>query len=314
VTLTVGTDDWYKYNHLTSGLIELDRPALDAEYVWVTLNNDLLIPSVHYNVTDNKKYVKLNVEIEENDTVELLHFADPLTVDKYGWRQFKDMLNRTHYKRLDDTDNIVLVNDLYWYDQSITVNDGSTLPAPEITSRVPGVIFINGERIEYFVRNDNVLSQLRRGTLGTGVKDLYLEGEDVFNQGPESSMPYKDETLTTVFTTDGTTNVYTLDFTPTSVNEFEVFVAGKRLRKNTISSYDFVALTAQDSPEGDVTLPAEFSVEGTTLTLLVTPTENVKVTVVRRQGIRWTEPGKPLGESESDIAKFLRASTVSLPR
>jgi hypothetical protein len=61
-------------------------------------------------------------------------------------------------------------------------------------------------------------------------------------------------------------------------------------------------------------LPAEFSVEGTTLTLLVTPTENVKVTVVRRQGIRWTEPGKPLGESESDIAKFLRASTVSLPR
>jgi hypothetical protein len=314
VSLTVGTDDWYKYNHLTSGLIELDRPALDAEYVWVTLNNNLLIPSVHYSVTDNKKYVKLNVDIEPNDTVELLHFADPVTVDKYGWRQFKDILNRTHYKRLDDTNNILLVKDLTWYDQSITVSDGSTLPAPEATSRSPGIIFINGERIEYFVRNGNVLSQLRRGTLGTGVKSIYLEGENVYNQGATSTMPYKDETLTTVFTADGTSSVYTLDFTSTSVNEFEVFVAGKRLRKNTISSYDFTNLVAQDSPEGDVTLPAEFSVDGDTLTLLETPPENVKVTVVRRQGIEWTSPGTPLGESESDIARFLRASTVSLPR
>mgnify|MGYP003644569808 FL=1 len=90
-------------------------------------------------------------------------------------------------------------------------------------------------------------------------------------------MPYKDETLTTVFTADGTSSVYTLDFTSTSVNEFEVFVAGKRLRKNTISSYDFTNLVAQDSPEGDVTLPAEFSVDGDTLTLLETPPENVKM-------------------------------------
>ena len=28
-------------------------------------------------------------------------------------------------------------------------------------------------------------------------------------------------------------------FTPNNVNEFEVFVAGKRLRKNSISSYVF---------------------------------------------------------------------------
>ena len=44
-------------------------------------------------------------------------------------------------------------------------------------------------------------------------------------------MPYKDETITTIFTADGTSQTYTLDFTPSNVNEFEVFVAGKRLRK-----------------------------------------------------------------------------------
>ena len=314
ISLTVGTTDWYQYNHLTAGLIELAKPALDAQYVWVTLNGNLLIPSVHYNVTDNKRYISINVDIAPNDVIELLHFADPISGSKYGWSQFKDMLNRTHYKRLDDRDGIMLAADLKWSDQSITVTDGATLPAPTATSSVPGILFINGERIEYFVRNGNVLSQLRRGTLGTGVKDIYLIGENVYNQGPGSSMPYKDETITSQFLTDGTTAAYNLDFTPTSIDEFEVFVAGKRLRKNAISSYNFTTLVAQDSPEGDVTLPAEFSVVGSTLTLTETPSANIKVTVVRRTGIIWTDAGIRLSESESDISKFLRAATVDLPR
>ena len=314
ISLTVGTTDWYQYNHLTAGLIELAKPALDAQYVWVTLNGNLLIPSVHYNVTDNKRYISINVDIAPNDVIELLHFADPISGSKYGWSQFKDMLNRTHYKRLDDRDGIMLAADLKWSDQSITVTDGATLPAPTATSSVPGILFINGERIEYFVRNGNVLSQLRRGTLGTGVKDIYLIGENVYNQGPGSSMPYKDETITSQFLADGTTATYSLDFTPTSIDEFEVFVAGRRLRKNAISSYNFTALVAQDSPEGDVTLPAEFSVVGSTLTLTETPSANIKVTVVRRTGIIWTDAGIRLSESESDISKFLRAATVDLPR
>ena len=100
-------------------------------------------------------------------------------------------------------------------------------------------MFIEGERIEYFVRNGNVISQFRRGTLGTGVKHMYPEGTKVLNSGAENTMPYKDETITTIFTADGTSQTYTLDFTPSNVNEFEVFVAGKRLRKNSIDSYKF---------------------------------------------------------------------------
>ena len=314
VTLTPNTDDWYKFNHLTAGLIELPTPAIDAEYVWITINGQLLLPSIQYQVTDNKKYVKINIPIAQNDVIELIHFAETQSVNKYGWSQFKDMLNRTHYKRLDDTAGIQLVTDLNWYDQKITISDGSTLPIPDATSSVPGVIFIGGERIEYFVRNDNVLSQLRRGTLGTGVKDTHIEGTTVFNSGLTSVMPYKDETLTTQFIADGISSTYTLDFVASSINEFEVFVGGKRLRKNAISSYVSLNPTYQDSPEGDVTLPAEFSVNGSTLTLTTTPTENVKVTVVRRSGIIWTNPGTQLSKADSDIARFLRDSTVDLPR
>jgi hypothetical protein len=35
---------------------------------------------------------------------------------------------------------------------------------------MPGVVFVDKERIEYFTKSGNTLGQLRRGTLGTGIK------------------------------------------------------------------------------------------------------------------------------------------------
>ena len=315
ITLTPGTDAYQKYLHLQNGLIKLNKPAVDAQYVWVTINGELLTPSVNYYVTDNKLYVKIESEINQNDVVQVIHFAAPLTRNRYGWSQFKDMMNKTAYKRISDEDNVTLAVDLHQYDQSITVINGDNLPAPEAGARIPAVIFIDKERIEYFVRNGNVISQFRRGTLGTGVADVYAKGTKVFDSGPDSVMPYKDETLTTILTADGTSTQYPLDFTPNNVNEFEVFVAGKRLRKNSISSYVFGGdPIAQDSPEGDETLAPEFTINGNDLVLSTPPILNTKIIVVRRQGKLWTDPGISLGDSDSNIAKFLRAATVDLPR
>ena len=162
--------------------------------------------------------------------------------------------------------------------------------------------------------------------MGTGVKDNYTTGTEVYNQSATSTLPYRDETYSTVFTADGTSKVYVLDFTPSSTNEFEVFVAGKRLRKTTLASYEMNTANrtayatasqdiAQDSPEGDVTLPAEFSLQNTNeLVLLNVPSENQKVIVVRRIGKTWTNSGKTLSNSDSDIARFLRSTQVDLPR
>ena len=54
--LTYGSEDWYQLRHLRNGLIELRKPATDAQYVWVAKNGTLLSPSVDYYVTNNKKY------------------------------------------------------------------------------------------------------------------------------------------------------------------------------------------------------------------------------------------------------------------
>jgi hypothetical protein len=105
------------------------------------------------------------------------------------------MLNRYHYKRLGSDDNYLLAEPLRYYDKTITLENAGTLPVPALGTKTPGIIFINGERIEFFRRDENVLKQLRRGTLGTGVKSVHAAGSRVYNQSIDSTIPYKDEVI-----------------------------------------------------------------------------------------------------------------------
>ena len=273
--------------------------------------------------TDNKKYLKIAYDLSENDTIDIIHFADPPLKQKFGWRQFKDILNRTHYKRLTGAEDVLLVRDLYPWDKTIEVENGDKLPQPGANPDMPSIIFIEGERIEYFVRDGNTLKQLRRATMGTGAKDVYKEGTEIYQQSIDQNIPYKDETITLTLDGDGTTTDFQLDWTPTSVNEFEVFVAGQRMRKNSIESYQFetvdgngntVSAPQMDSPEGDQTLPPEFTVTDTTLTLAQPAPENSKVIIIRKQGRTWSDPGTQLSKAKGNIARFLRNSTTDLPR
>jgi hypothetical protein len=190
----------------------------------------------------------------------------------------------------------------------------NSLPLPNKDKGIPGILFINGERIEYYLKEGGAIRQLRRGTLGTGIAEKHTTGTDVFDQSSPQTVPYKDEVLTQVFSADGSTKAITVDFIPKSVNDFEIFVAGKRLRKNEISSFD--KTVDLDSPEADVTLPAEFSVDGTTstVTLLNTPAINSKIIVVRKLGRVWTSPGIPLHREENNIGRFLRSAEATLPK
>ena len=325
VVLVPGTTNFKEYITLSNGLVKLRNKSQDSEYVWVIVNGTKLAPNVDYYVTEDQQYVKIIQKLSANDKIELLQFGEEQLIHRFGFRQFKDILNRVHYKRLDDANKYKLAQDLNWWDTRIELVDASDLPEPGKKKQIPGVVFINGERIEYYVKQGNSLRQIRRGTLGTGVNALIASGTEVRDQSPGENMPYADQTLTQVFTADGTTASYELDFIPTQgINEFEVFVAGKRLRKNAISSYqvdtkdsvgNFVTrFIAQDSAEGDVTLPVEFTLSGSTLELAVTPEADQKVTVVRRVGQTWSKVGESLVDAKNDVAQFLKARTTELPK
>ena len=250
-----GDIDYVTYQRLTYGEITLRKPAVGAEYVWVTKNKVLLTPNVDYFLTDNKTKIQLVNKPTQTDTIEITHFTAPIVVPRFAFRQFKDMLNRTHFKRLDAADT-VLAQDLNYYDLRIEVVDGSNLPTPNKSNNLPGIVFIDGERIEYFVKEDNTLRQLRRGTLGTGVKSVHVAGSKVYNQSSAKTIPYKDRTLTQSVVADGIADEYQFSFDVSSINDIEVFVAGKRLNKN--QTIKFNPQLAQDSPEGDEIFTAEF--------------------------------------------------------
>jgi hypothetical protein len=314
ITLTIGTDDYEEYNRWRNGYIKLDKELIDAQYVWVAVNGELKTPSVDYKVTDDRMSIKLLDTPADGATVEIIQFATEGTVTpKFAFRQTKDILNSTVYKRLGSDYDYVLAQDLTHFDNEIILEDATGLPTPSPAENLPGVLLINSERIEFFRKEGNVLSQLRRGTNGTGAPAVHDAGSYAIDQGFQQTVPYKDETVTITFDSDGSTKEFDLGYIPASVNEFEVFVGGRRLRKTPIQVFD--ATIDQDSPEADITSPAEFSVDGTTsvLTLTDVPPAGASIVVARKIGRLWVPVGASLEDEDNSITRFLKSKKAALP-
>ena len=327
--LVAGTDDYYDFRRLNNGLIKLRQPAISTAYLWVTLNGELLTPNVDYRLSKMDEYVQIIRKVEPDDRIQVIHFAGSKTNAKFGYRMFKDMLNRTHYKRLNQDKVYLLAQPLGITDKVIELDDATGLTLPSTELNIPGVLFIDGERIEYFQVDGNTVSQLRRGTLGTSPKLSYIAGTEIMDQGITESIPYTDEMVTLIKLEDESTQIV-LDWIPTKgVDEFEVFVSGKRLRKNAISAYQFQKVDSdgnliqdfinQDSPEGDTILPPEFELTITDdnvaiITLLNSPEANSRVLIVRKIGKLWQNPGEQLRYAKNSIAEFIRGATTELPK
>lgn len=310
--IEVGTETYFDYRRLNQGTIKLRKIARDDQYVWVSVNGNLLSASIDYKISDDKRFVILSEELKPGDHVQVIHFAGEEFNSGFSWRQFKDMLNRNHYKKIGQ--EYILAEDLYYYQGTIEVVDATDLPLgfSESISEDPGVIFIDGERIEYFHRVGNSLKQLRRGTLGTGVKEVHNAGTTFVNQSRTETIPYKDESDIMSVQSDGVTSEYEIEINTSFENSFfgnvedifEVFVAGRRLRKTSVDKYD--STIAQDSPEGDITLEPQFKIENGILKLKEVPEKGSSITVVRKIGKTWSDFGVSLAESNNRVSKFLR--------
>jgi hypothetical protein len=322
--------DYLTRNLLAEGIIDLKASSISANYVWVIKNGILLSPNVDY-ILENSNRIKLLVRPVETDNFDILQFRNQTTVQpKFGYRLFKDIVGRTHFKRLNQENSYVLAEPLNYYDIRIKLEDATGIEIPNPSKNIPGVLFVEGERIEYFEVSGNTLLQLRRGTLGTSIKEVYNEGTVLFGQGRNETIQYRDQIITkseiadgnsvefdigfsiedllinyTVFT--GRSNIEPIDFV-------EVFVGGRKLRKKQLTQFD--ASINQDSPEADITLSPEFEVDITNNQIILnqTPINGVQVEIVRRLGKIWNNPGKSLAESDNEISKFLRGATIELPK
>ncbi len=112
--------------------------------------------------------------------------------EKYSFRMLKALNNEWSYSRISNDAKTVLVSDITPESEYIVVEDATKLSGVDITFRRPGIIFIGGERIEYYEANGNVLGKLVRGTLGTGAGS-YTAGTIVMDADPVQTIPVERE-------------------------------------------------------------------------------------------------------------------------
>ena len=217
ISFTPDTVEYYEYTGLTAGRIKLERPVLNDYYVILTSNGKLLTPGVDFKLTQDRKTVKLATLPDINDKISIITYGSNVLTSGIAYMQFKDMLNRVHFKRLSLNKQTELIRPLRYNDTSFEVVDASAFDLPNPAKNRPGVVEIRGERIEYFKIEGNVLSQLRRGTLGTGTPSIHPANSKVQDIGPSETVPYTETSMVEQVVSDGT-NVINLTFVPTKAN------------------------------------------------------------------------------------------------
>ncbi len=245
------------------------------------------------------------------------------------------MLNRNHYNRYRVLD-LKLDKDFNYFDNEITLVDASPLASP--SKDQPGIITIQGEKIQYYEKIGNVLKNIRRGLFGTAIRAVYPKNTLVVDTGFLEFIPYQEAQEKEDFISDGTSLlVGPLNFLPGKANisnwyrntiptnfgrcdQIEVFVGGRRLRKDATKIYD--STVGAYSPAGDIDIEAEFSVDGINENIRLTypVPAGTRITVIRRQGRLWYDrgastatTGQGLSYSNTAIAKFLQNSSTKLP-
>lgn len=311
--LDIDTPDYYKYHSLVGGTFKLFNAVKSDSYVWIIKNGQLLSHSVDYYLNSDLMTITLASPLIITDVLDVMVFNSNTITKGYGYMQFKDMLNRVHYKRLNKAKSTRLGRDLLPLDVEIEVEDGTVLTEPNASKNLPGVIEVYGERIEYMGKSGNTLSRLRRGTLGTGVRSIYPAGTLVQDIGVTETIPYQDTQITETVYSDGESDQISIGFVPEQ-NEIDVFVGGYRLKKN---SYDmFVeANNYPYSPEGDDTFSAEFTADGlsSAVSLATIPAEGTRVTVTKKIGRIWTDSSGTLTYSSTDQANFIKDTETNYP-
>ena len=252
-SLVPDTLQFYNFNNIKSGTINLDRSVVNDNYVWVVKNQTLLTPTVDYKVNHDRQSITLAATPALADKFTLITFNSNVAADNVSYMQFKDMINRVHFKRLSVKKQTRLVKSLKYTDINIEVADASNFDSPNPLAKRPGIVEIRGERIEFYsltpVVHDEgliteyrtyLLGQLRRGTLGTGTSNIYDAGTLVQEIGSSETIPYTDTIVSEVVVSDGTSTIE-LNFIPTKADNTDSWFTnlGYKLRGNfsTLLSY-----------------------------------------------------------------------------
>jgi hypothetical protein len=288
-----------------SGEFYLFGTPLNNDYAFVWVNGENLVQGFDWKLTGNK--ITISRSLHTNDRIDVMYFVTEGNNFSTGFRIFKDMLNRTFYKRISQTNTTTLAADLLLDDKTITVVDGGVLKSTDGSTLLPGVIFIDNERIEYLYKDGNVLSNIRRGTLGTAIKN-HAAGAEVVDASGQQTVPYADTIYTKKHVADGSTAAFISSQPASTVYEVDVFVGGRRL-----------------PPVGEDGSTANYTVntwDGSSSNVILSeqPAAGTEAKIIQKRGQIWysrgettAADGKGLGKSKTAQAKFIAGEPTNAP-
>jgi len=304
------------------------KPVINENYVWVYLNGIPLIHRYDFEILEDQRTIQLDewfVVEDLNSTLLITSIMMPEYTGRIlGFRVFNDFFDRSHYKRLSAYHTTFLIEPLKYTDNKIVVHDGDARLSPFNAQRnIPGVVLIDRERIEYNEMDGNVLTYLRRGTLGTGPAFYIDEASKVIDQGIQQTIPYSDTVYIQNFTSTNTTT-YIITATSTStigdgitltsgidaIDQVLVYYSGRQLRKHSVDMYESVTSTNL------ITMPSEFTIstssQALTLNINGGIESGVLISIIQKKGYVWTGT-ESLLISNVRQAQFLRSEGAELP-
>jgi hypothetical protein len=252
---------------------KITRPVTNINYVWVQLNGTPLTSGLDFEVLGDQLTIQISdaYSIVSADSIVIRSMVDQqLATTLLGYRIFNDMFNRTSFKRLSKENTTYLTSPLSFKDTEIRVADSTVLTQPVLSKKIPGVVIIDGERIEFMRASRTVLSQLRRSTLGTAPSFYSVSGTKVIDQSSNQTIPFAEKIKTQVHYTISNVSTYGIStadqkLTVTGTNEVlisdgitlnsivnpedqvQVFYGGRLLRKSGTYVHD--TTIAYDSPD-----------------------------------------------------------------
>lgn len=223
----------------TIGRFTVNRPIYNENYIWVSVNGRLLVNRIDYRVLEDARTIQLSdtVGTTVNDKILITTVSgDKLAETTLGYRIFNDIFNRTHFKRLSKSNSTVLASPLEFTDTEVHVEDPTVLTPPNISRNIPGVVIIDGERIEFSSIVNNRLKQLRRATLGTSPSRYSPVGTKVIDQGPNQTIPFGEIIKRQITQTSTSTNVYKVSVYDQTTSTQLVDSTGNTIYYNTQTS------------------------------------------------------------------------------
>ena len=319
------------YKASSTRMYKISRKVLNDNLVWMSIGDNTLLGGIDFEVLGDGMTIMVDQSIPFNaeDQVIITSFAQSTAGKTVGWKIFRDMIGRTHFKRLSNADTTYLVVPLGLTDTEIHVENGGVLPNADSKSNSPGIIFIAGERIEYLEKNGNILSRIKRATMGTGAKEHYMIGTWVFDQGKQQTIPYQESvviesTVTTVSTSSVTIELDTDKFVFRNGislhDQVEVYYGGRLLEKPTKAGVDVLIHDAASyyNPINMTVKAPEFTITGSITSAILTITTatlaSVEIKIVQRTGKIWsTFSGKPMFEQFTPQAAFINKKEAISP-